>query len=62
MNKLAFSADVYHTRINDFIGPLLVETPSVFLDAETLGSAFLAQRLTTVLSDPQKRFTQSGIA
>ena len=52
MNKLAFSADVYHTRINDFIGPLLVETPSVFLDAETLGSA-LAQRLTTVLSDPQ---------
>ena len=52
MNKLAFSADVYHTRINDFIGPLLVETPNVFLDAETLGSA-LAQRLTTLLSDPQ---------
>ena len=52
MNKLAFSADVYHTRINDFIGPLLVETPNVFLDDKTLGSA-LAQRLTTVLSDPQ---------
>ncbi len=52
MNKLAFSADVYHTRINDFIGPLVVETPNVFLDAETLG-AFLAKHLTAALSDPQ---------
>ena len=52
MNKLAFSADVYHTRINDFIGPLLVETPNVFLTPESLQAA-LAERLTTVLSDPQ---------
>ena len=52
MNKLAFSADVYHTRIKDFVGPLVVETPNVFLDAETLTAA-LAERLTTVLSDPQ---------
>lgn len=52
MNKLAFSADVYHTRIKDFIGPLLVETPNVFLDAETL-SAFLGQHFTAALSDPK---------
>ncbi len=52
MNKLAFSADVYHTRIKDFIGPLVVETPNVFLDAETL-SAFLGQHFTAALSDPQ---------
>ena len=52
MNKLAFSADVYHTRIKDFIGPLVVETPNVFLDAASLG-AFLAQHLTAALSDPQ---------
>ena len=52
MNKLAFSADVYHTRINDFVGPLVVETPNVFLDAETL-SAFLGQHFTAALSDPQ---------
>jgi iron complex outermembrane receptor protein len=52
MNKLAFSADVYHTRIRDFIGPLVVETPNVFLDAETL-SAFLGQHFTAALSDPQ---------
>ena len=52
MNKLAFSADVYHTRINDFVGPLVVETPNVFLDAETL-SAFLGQHFTAALSDPK---------
>ncbi|MCE2393823.1 TonB-dependent receptor [Candidatus Poribacteria bacterium] len=52
MNKLAFSADVYHTRIKDFIGPLVVETPNVFLDAETL-SAFLGQHFTAALSDPK---------
>ena len=50
MNKLAFSADVYHTRINNFIAPF--ETPNVFLDAETLG-AFLAQHFTAALSDPK---------
>lgn len=52
MNKLAFSADVYHTAIKDFIGPLVVETPNVFLDADTLG-AFLAQHFTAALSDPK---------
>ena len=52
MNKLAFSADVYHSRIKDFIGPLVVETPNVFLDAETL-SAFLGQHFTAALSDPK---------
>ena len=52
MNKLAFSADVYHTRIRDFVGPLVVETPNVFLDAETLG-AFLAKHFTAALSDPK---------
>ena len=52
MNKLAFSADVYHTRIRDFVGPLVVETPNVFLDAESL-SAFLGQHFTAALNDPQ---------
>ena len=50
MNKLAFSADFYHTRINNFIAPF--ETPNVFLDAETLG-AFLTQHFTTALNDPK---------
>ena len=51
MNKLAFSADVYHSRINDFVGPLVVETPNVFLDAGTL-AASLGEQMTVALADP----------
>ena len=51
MNKLAFSADVYHSRINDFVGPLVVETPNVFLDAATLGAS-LGEQITVALADP----------
>ncbi len=60
MNKLAFSADVYHTRINDFIGPLVVETPNVFLDANTLGAA-IAQQLTEALSDPKNALLNQAL-
>ena len=52
MNKLAFSADVYHSRINDFVGPLVVETPNVFLDPVTLGAS-LGEQITVALADPQ---------
>ena len=52
MNKLAFSADVYHSRIKDFVGPLVVETPNVFLDPVTLGAS-LGKQITVALADPQ---------
>ena len=52
MNRLAFSADVYHSRIKDFTGPLVVETPNVFLDATTLGTS-LGKQITVALADPQ---------
>ena len=51
MNKLAFSADVYHSRISDFVGPLVVETPNVFLDPVTLGAS-LGEQMTVALADP----------
>ena len=51
MNKLAFSADVYHSRIKDFVGPLVVETPNVFLDGGTL-AASLGEQMTIALADP----------
>ena len=35
-NRIQISADVYTTRKFDFIGPLTVETPNVFLDPATL--------------------------
>jgi len=52
MNKLVFSADVYHSRIKDFTGPLVVETPNVFLDPTTLGAS-LGKQITVALADPQ---------
>ena len=60
MDKIAFSADVYHTRINDFIGPLVVETPNVFLDANTLGAS-IAQQLTETLSDPKNALLNQAL-
>ena len=51
MDKLAFSADVYYSRINDFVGPLVVETPNVFLDSVTLGAS-LGEQITVALADP----------
>ena len=51
MNRLAFSADVYHSRIKNFVGPLVVETPNVFLDPATLG-AFLNGPMTVGLANP----------
>ena len=56
LNRLAFSADVYHSRINNFIAPLAVETPNVFLDAPTL-SASLGQQIGAALAGSAKRTT-----
>ena len=52
MNILAFSVDVYHSRINNFIGPLFVETPNVFLDPASIQATFGAQ-ITETLADPE---------
>lgn len=60
MKKLAFSADVYHSRINDFVGPLVVETPNVFLDPDTLGAS-LGQQITVALSDPANAGLQQAL-
>ena len=52
LNRLAFSADVYHSRINNFIGPLFVETPNVFLDPASIAETF-GKQLTEALEDPK---------
>lgn len=43
-DRLMLSLDVYRSSIKDFIGPLRVETPSVFLKGESVG-AFLVSRM-----------------
>jgi outer membrane receptor for ferrienterochelin and colicins len=45
-DRLSLSASLYRNYIKDFVGPLRVETPSVFLDATTVQS-FLLARLTS---------------
>ncbi len=37
-NRLLLSVDVYHTSKENFIGPLIIETPSVFLDRVSLAA------------------------
>lgn len=43
-DRLSLSVDVYSSQIKDFVGPLRVETPSVFLTGPSVG-AYLAQRM-----------------
>jgi len=46
--KLRVAADLYHARIQDFVGPLRTETPSVFMDPVTMG-AYVRERLTPLV-------------
>ncbi|MFQ5866095.1 MAG: TonB-dependent receptor domain-containing protein, partial [bacterium] len=50
--KLVLDFDVYYTKIEDFITPLLVTTPNVFLDPVTL-AAFLGPSFATELAKPE---------
>ena len=43
-NRVFLSADVYFAKIQNFVGPLRIETPNVFLEPQATG-AFVFQRL-----------------
>ena len=60
LNRLAFSADVYHSRINNFIGPLFVETPNVFLDPASIAETF-GKQLTEALEDPKNAAAKNAL-
>lgn len=47
-NKLLLSADVYYTKAENFVGPLMVETPNVFMAGAQMRT-YLTQYLTNVL-------------
>ena len=49
--KLVISADLYRSDVEDFVGPLAVETPNVFLDPNVLGAA-LGTAFQQSLDDP----------
>ena len=46
-NRLQISLDVWHENRKNFVGPLIAETPNVFMDAATLG-AFIAAKLPAI--------------
>ncbi len=50
-NKLILAADVYQTRIKNFVSPLRIETPNVFLAPGPLAEA-LTDGITEKLKDP----------
>ena len=56
-NKLKISADVYWTKKNDFVSPLLVQTPLLMLDGPDVG-AFLTVPIVTALT---QQFIQAGL-
>lgn len=59
--KLRLDANVYTTRIEDFIGPLRVETPTVFLDPVTTG-AYVAQQLAGLVTPEEIAAIAAGLA
>jgi iron complex outermembrane receptor protein len=58
-SKLLISADLYSSQITDFVGPLRVETPSVFLDPQSVG-AYLGQQLAPLVQAGQITPAQIG--
>ena len=45
--RFLLAADVYRSKVEDFVGPLRVETPHVFLDPATTG-AYIGQQLQPI--------------
>jgi iron complex outermembrane receptor protein len=43
-DRLLVGVDVYYSKVEDFIGPLLVETPNVFVDSTTLADYLKSER------------------
>ncbi len=60
LNRLAFSVDVYHTRINNYLGPLFVKTPNVFLDPASIAETF-GKQLTEALEDPKNAAAKNAL-
>ena len=51
--KLVVAADLYHTRIEDFVSPIQVQTPNVFLDPASLGAALGASLGAALTENPE---------
>ena len=59
--KWVVAADLYRTDVEDFVGPLAVETPNVFLDPVALATA-LTPALQAQLDDPNNEAVAGVVA
>ena len=59
--KLVIAADFYRTKTEDFVGPLQVQTPNVFLDPLALGAA-LAPEVGARMADPDNADITATVA
>jgi iron complex outermembrane receptor protein len=60
-NRFNVSLDVWRDNKKNFVGPLIVETPNVFLDKATL-QAYLTAQLTPVVGSAQAPAIAAGVA
>ncbi len=59
--KLVVAADFYRTKTEDFVGPLQVSTPNVFLDPQALGAA-LGPEIGARFADPDNADIAGAVA
>ena len=60
-DKWVVAADLYQSRIEDFVGAISVVTPTVFLDSQSLGAA-LGESIGAALSDPANEQLAGALA
>ena len=60
-NRVVVAADLYQSRIDNFVGGISVETPTVFLDSQSLGAALL-EGIGKALADPANAEVADGLA
>ena len=60
-NRFVLAANVYRTRTQDFVGPVRVETPNVFLDSAAL-TASLSTALEQALQHPSAALLAGALA
>lgn len=59
-DKLIVAADLYQSRIENYVGSVSVETPNVFLEPESLAEA-LSRGFEQALSDPSNAVLAAGL-
>lgn len=60
-NKLVVAADAYRTTTENFVGPLAVETPNVFLEPTSLAAA-LGPGIAAAMADPANAQVAGAVA